>query len=824
MKKIIALLMFAVLSVSVFALTACGKDPGATVTPPQSLIQRSSKNTNSSTIEDVSTTPSTSSEDSKVENSSNSTQEPTSSVEDSSSSVQESTSSVEDSSSSTQEPTSSQDPTPETPTPTPSGEILSTTETSVKNSLYISSLRVGSAGLYYLGSNSGSNYIFKVEVTQGSTTYVLNASDMTAFAKDPGKADGERIPCGTNNYFTLLCAATKTAIDASAKTFSDTFSGTQRINFGGKTQTISGVMTNAIEFTTTDAADVKVWWVSGGDGRQVDILKGESAPVNPEPTVPAEVTALIEQIDLIGTINVDNYVAKETEVAAAESAYTALSLDNQALVTNYAKLTSARTAINEFKAAAEAEAAAQEKVEAFKTAVGAIGEVSFTPECKALLDAADAAYALVPTTHQSQVATEKAELEAKKQAYLDAELATLPEEVQAVMTSINAIGEVTANNYLAKDTEIASIEEAYGLLSTDNQALVSNYSKLTSAKATVEEFKAAEAAAQEKIAAFRDAVSAIGTVEYTPACKSAIDAADTAYNAIPATHVSQVATEKSALDNAKAQYDELVALSYVIAFENAVNAIATPITTSSKAAIDAAYTAYNAIPATHTANAADAKATLDGYKADYEAAVQLAADQAAVDAFMTKYNAVASLTMSDANFTQFQTVIDAFDTLTASQIALLDSGVATNVATWKANIGNFKPKEPITTTFSFENTSTGWTSNQTMKFVSGASGQGWQTSSSIKGTVIYETDETYYSVTSVSLYVMSSGGGGVTYKLYIGDSQVATITLSSTTNFSKKTALTYNGAAVSGKIKIEAISTSNRGSGIDEVVIKHTPL
>ena len=891
MKKIIALLMFAVLSISVLALTACGKEPSSTVTPPQSLIQRSSKNTNSSTIENSSSAPST-------EKPENSVQEPTSSTQEPTSSTQEPTSSTQEPTSSTQEPTSSQDPTPENPTPTPSGEILSTTETSVKNSLYVSSLRVGSAGLYYLGSNSGSNYIFKVEVTQGSTTYVLNASDMAAFdpfeadGTTPTKQNGEKIACGTNNYFSLLCSSGKTKIDASAKTFSDGFSGTKRINFGGKTQAVSGVMTNAIEFTTTDAADVKVWWVSGGDGRQVDIIKGESSPVNPEPTVPAEVTALIAQIDLIGEITEGNYVAKEAEVAAAESAYTALSPDNQALVTNYAKLTSARAAINEFKAAAEAEAAAQEKVTAFKNAVTAIGEVSFTPECKALLDAADAAYALVPTTHQSQVATEKAELEAKKQAYLDAELATLPQEVQDVMTSINAIGEITVDNYLAKETEINGIETNYSALSPENQALVSNYAVLTSAKAKVEEFKAAEAAAQEKITAFKNAVTAIGTVEYTQTCKDAIDAAYVAYDDIPATHNSQVATEKATLDSAKAEYEDLVALSYVTAFEDAVNAIGTveytqtckdaidaayvayddipathtanaatakatldnakaqyeelaaqsyveafkaavdaigtvEATQTCKDAIDAAYEAYEAIPATHTANAADDKAKLDGYKADYEAAVKLAADQQAVSAFMTQYNACVALggTVTETNRASFEATIAAYEALTTDQKALItDATVSTNIATWKAACEALKPAEPVTTTMSFENTNEGITSSVAMKFGSSKNGKGWQTSTNYKNTTItFTTDASYNNITSLSVYVMSSGGGGVQFNLYIGSTLAGSYKTSSS-GFDNTRKITYSGTGLSGQIKIEAVTgSSSRGAGIDELVFTHTP-
>lgn len=157
-------------------------------------------------------------------------------------------------------------------------ENLVTTVESVKNEMYISELTTVDAGTYYLGG-AASNYIFKIEVTEGDQTYVLNASDLQAFEKlqadgqTPSKLDGEEIVCGTSDYFSLICATNKTAVNASNKTFADGFSGTQRINFGGKTQTVSGVITNAVKFTTTGAATVKVWWVAGDAGRQVQIYK-----------------------------------------------------------------------------------------------------------------------------------------------------------------------------------------------------------------------------------------------------------------------------------------------------------------------------------------------------------------------------------------------------------------------------------------------------------------------------------------------------------------------------------------------------------------------
>ncbi len=93
-------------------------------------------------------------------------------------------------------------------------------------------------------------------------THVLDATaDLTAMAAGD-KADGDTEVIA--DYFTITYSA-KTKIDGSEKTFDDGYTATQRLNFGGKTNT-SGML-NTVKFTTAAAATVKIWWVSGGDGR-----------------------------------------------------------------------------------------------------------------------------------------------------------------------------------------------------------------------------------------------------------------------------------------------------------------------------------------------------------------------------------------------------------------------------------------------------------------------------------------------------------------------------------------------------------------------------
>ena len=108
--------------------------------------------------------------------------------------------------------------------------------------------------------------VFPTQVSAEENTYVLDATADLA-AMDAGKKqDGEFASVGTDGYFTLIYSA-KTKIDGSTKNFDDGYSATQRINFGGKTDVAKG-MVPAISFTTTNAATIKIWWVSGGDGRQ----------------------------------------------------------------------------------------------------------------------------------------------------------------------------------------------------------------------------------------------------------------------------------------------------------------------------------------------------------------------------------------------------------------------------------------------------------------------------------------------------------------------------------------------------------------------------
>lgn len=116
-----------------------------------------------------------------------------------------------------------------------------------------------------------------LRVAAADAVYVLDAAaDLTAMP-ELSKADGDTLQAGTGNYFTIHFSE-KTKIDSSEKTWDDGYTSSQRLNFSGKMQ-VSTTIKNCIQFTTSSAATVKIWWVSAGDGRQFGILDTDGTSV-----------------------------------------------------------------------------------------------------------------------------------------------------------------------------------------------------------------------------------------------------------------------------------------------------------------------------------------------------------------------------------------------------------------------------------------------------------------------------------------------------------------------------------------------------------------
>ena len=106
--------------------------------------------------------------------------------------------------------------------------------------------------------------------------YVLDAADLAQFTNG-AKKDGEEQSAGTDDYFTILWSS-KSKVDCSKKSFEDGTAFTQRINLGGKLDVTNNK--NGVSFKTTGAAEVKVYWVEGGDdNRQMALLTGSGTVV-----------------------------------------------------------------------------------------------------------------------------------------------------------------------------------------------------------------------------------------------------------------------------------------------------------------------------------------------------------------------------------------------------------------------------------------------------------------------------------------------------------------------------------------------------------------
>ena len=289
--------------------------------------------------------------------------------------------------------------------------------------------------------------------------------------------------------------------------------------------------------------------------------------------VPGKLTVLVDQAavdqaaadNAMGKITAIGEVAyteaSKTLIDAAREAYDALTDAQKALVTNLETLTTAETTYDNLKAAAEKAAADKEAADAVIGKITAIGEVAYTPESKALIEAAREAYTAL-TEEQKALVTNLEVLTAAETTYDNLKAAAekaAADQLAAgeVIDKIIAIGEVA---YTPESKAlIDAARNAYDALTADQKALVTNIEVLTVAERTYANLKAAaEKAAADKEAAgdVIDKIVAIGEVVYTEDCKALIDAARNAYNALTADQKALV-TNLSVLTDAETAYAEL---------------------------------------------------------------------------------------------------------------------------------------------------------------------------------------------------------------------------------------------------------------------------
>ena len=400
-------------------------------------------------------------------------------------------------------------------------------------------------------------------------------------------------------------------------------------------------------------------------------------------------------IDLINAIG-DVTLASEPAIVAARSAYDALTDAQKALVTNYATLTAAEKAYADLKAQAEADQAAANVVIG---QINAIGDVTLASEpaivaARGAYDALTDAQKALVTNYATLVAAEAKLDQLKKQAATDQAAADL------VIGKINAIGTVSYTT--ASKALIDAARGAYDALTDAQKALVTNYATLTAAEKAYADLKAQAEADQAAANVVIGQINAIG--EVTLASEPAIVAARGAYNALTdaqkalVTNYATLTAAEAKLDILKkqAESDEAAAAA-VTDLINGIGAIS--YTTESKALIDAAREAYNALTdaqkalVPNYATLVAAEQVYEQLKAEAEADQKAAnvvidlidqigevtlASEPAINAARTAYNSLTSI--QQELVTNYGTLLAAETTLELlKQQATIDQAMADDV-------------------------------------------------------------------------------------------------------------------------------------------------
>lgn len=195
--------------------------------------------------------------------------------------------------------------------------------------------------------------------------------------------------------------------------------------------------------------------------------------------------------------------------------------------------------------------------------IEAIGEVEYTADSKALIDAAREAYDELTEAQKALITEEQLKVLTDAEAkYAELEAAAADQAAaEAVVEKIEAIGEVE----YTEDCKalIDAAREAYDELTEAQQALVTEeqLKVLTDAEEKYAELEAAaekEAADQAAAEAVVEKIEAIGIVEYTEGCKALIDAAREAYDALTEDQKALVTEEQlKVLTDAEEEYERL---------------------------------------------------------------------------------------------------------------------------------------------------------------------------------------------------------------------------------------------------------------------------
>lgn len=189
------------------------------------------------------------------------------------------------------------------------------------------------------------------------------------------------------------------------------------------------------------------------------------------------ITKLIAAIDALPAADKLTLEDKDA-VIKARNLYDALDDESKTVISNYSKLTEAEAKIKELEKQQEQkekDKAAAEKVIAAINALPSADNLTLNPYVLQLLDNIQAQYNAL-TEAQKALVTNYSVLQALRSLIPDLKAAA------AVVDKINAIGEVTSDNYQKKQALVIEARTAYDALTADQKKRVTNYAELEKAE------------------------------------------------------------------------------------------------------------------------------------------------------------------------------------------------------------------------------------------------------------------------------------------------------------------------------------------------------
>lgn len=241
-------------------------------------------------------------------------------------------------------------------------------------------------------------------------------------------------------------------------------------------------------------------------------------------------------------------------VNSARNAYNALTSSQKGYVTNYSKLTAAEEKIVEL----ENEVKEQAKINAVISAIDSIPE-ELTLKDKSTVEAARKAYDALTSAQKSKVVNYSDLTNAEDTiAALEAQENANKADKEAADKVIKLIDDIPETVTLKDKSTVETVRKAYDKLTDKQKKLVTNYSDLTDAEATIKSLEEYEAAAKKDKEAADVVIKLIEAIptNVTLEDKSTIETARKAYDALTDSQKS-IVTNYDVLTTAEVKIAEL---------------------------------------------------------------------------------------------------------------------------------------------------------------------------------------------------------------------------------------------------------------------------